>query len=686
MRYRWWLGGRVLLMLALLLVVAKATDAAIPPPPVMLAVSLADPDMTLVGEDNGDWAAYFASPAGDMNGDGLGDFLIGAPIAGNKVCPYPQDPCPGLPKGEGEVYLVLGRPEGEWLPNPVNMGDSDASFVGCEINSMTGRQVYTAGDVNGDGYDDILISGWKCGANYTGKAYLVLGRPDPAETWGKKFPVEDASIISFLGENEWDFLSYYVASAGDVNADGYDDLLITSTHNSESAYHAGQMYLILGRPEADWGQDYPVSQADASFLGTAESDRLGRSAHGVGDVNGDGFDDFVVASISSDTNGFDAGENYLFLGRPFTSTTWWGMDYPVSQADASFVGEGEGDEAGRRVSQAGDVNSDGLDDFLIGSARNDHGGLDAGIGYLILGRAEADWGMAYPLAEADASFPGEDPRDQAGRRLSGVGDVNHDGYDDFIIGAPHNTRGGFAAGSAYLIYGKPMADWGLLHSLSFADVVYVGKEEVGVAGYDMAWLNDFNGDGIDDMGIAAFGGRNNQDVPGEAYIILGSDVPSAMELTPGDVEGRPGTWHLFTSLFWEPNGTADFDEVRLALTGDVPGYDVEVAYRVVSNTLHIRLAEGGWRGPCTPGDGAKLSNSNDPGGVSLDCRGTRVNLTDHAVQVIWRLGWPPDALETITFETSLQARDQANHDTGQVLFEPWVLRSWRVFLPLIMRQ
>ena len=136
---------------------------------------LENADFWVIGEDNGDWTAYFASPAGDVNGDGLADFLVGAPMAGNKICPYPDpDDCPGLPKGEGRAYLVLGKPQSEWPEFPLNLEFADASFIGCEVNSMTARQLYTAGDVNGDGYDDMLISGWKCGPDYEGKAYLGL--------------------------------------------------------------------------------------------------------------------------------------------------------------------------------------------------------------------------------------------------------------------------------------------------------------------------------------------------------------------------------------------------------------------------------------------------------------------------------------------------------------------------------
>jgi uncharacterized repeat protein (TIGR01451 family) len=992
-----------------------------------LVISLADADIRWVGEDNGDWAGYFASPAGDVNGDGLGDVLVGAPMAGNKVCPYPVDPCPTLPKGEGIGYLVLGRPQGEWLPNPVSLAAADASFLGCKVSSMTARQLYTAGDVNGDGYDDIIISGWKCGENFTGKAYLILGRPDVGY-WGSRFPVEQ-SDASFLGENEWDFLSYYVSTAGDVNGDGLDDFLISATHfeeddpcapgtpqeqcgncctsflnsaeiyepvagspgvwtltgvlntarfghtavllsngrvlvsggqnldsflssselfdpvtgswtatgslNTARSHHTavtllddtvlvtggerngsslssselfdpltetwtsrgqlntarsghtvtrllngqalvaggqnggitlssaelfdpatgiwtvtgslnasrightqilladgrvlvaggqneigflnsaeifdpvtgtftttgtlitarsghsavlladgkvlvtggksdqgflrsaeifdpvagtwtetekprnsrtnhttallpdggalviggqnddgsaqsselfdpttgswtntitgtlnvgrtdhtsvmfpdgkvlvaggrnctnpGKIYLILGREAADWGSDFDLSQADASFLGEEAEDRIGRAVTGVGDVNGDGYDDFLIGSISSDYGGLDAGQNYLFLGRatqrdpdydPFRP--WWNTNYPVAGADASFVGEAAGDESGRRVAWAGDVNSDGYDDFIIGAARNGTAGHWAGIAHLVLGRPAADWGLRYSLSLADASFIGEEEDDQAGRRLSGVGDVNNDGYDDFVIGAPHNARGGESAGSAYLIYGRPTVDWGSYYSLSHADVIYVGMPEIGVAGYDQGWLDDFDGDGIDDFIIAAYGGRNDKNVPGDTYLLLGSDAPVPSKFLP-DVPRTYFMWRKFTTEYWNLEGWQDIDTVQLVLGRDAnDSGGISAKYEVATNALYLWDSQASqWLGPCAPGEEAVLENDL----VRLDCRGTTVNQPGPRVlQVVWRTRWLQPIADATELWAFLRASDSTGHDSGFVRF------------------
>jgi uncharacterized repeat protein (TIGR01451 family) len=433
----------------------------------------------------------------------------------------------------------------------------------------------------------------------------------------------------------------------------------------------GKTYLFLGRQAADWGLDFPVAQADATFVGEAPQDRLGRSAVGVGDVNNDGYGDFVVGSISSDAAGVNAGQNYLFLGRDSNGPDWWGHDYSVLGADASFLGEAAGDEAGRRVAYAGDVNGDGYSDFLIGAALNDHTARDAGSGYLILGRAAADWGTGYSLSQADASFPGEFRFDQAGRRLNGAGDVNGDGLSDFLIGAPHFERDGFAVGAAYLIYGRAAADWGMYYPLEQADVRYVGKADVGVAGYDVAWLNDFDGDGLDDMLIAAFGGRNNNTVPGEAYVVLGSDLPQILDFATDAAEGYVGAWQRFSGDFWEPNTWQDVAQAELIVgrqTDDPRG--LAARYEPAGDALYLRDSDGiSWLGPCSPGQEARLSN----GIVELDCKGSDARGNKGKLRVMWRVRWLQPVDGSTMLNMSLRIEDLAGHDSGYVSYGTWDL-------------
>ena len=132
-------------------------------------------------------------------------------------------------------------------------------------------------------------------------------------------------------------------------------------------------------------------------------------------------------------------------------------DTHLSSADASFIGEGAGDFSGWSVAGAGDVNNDGYDDFLIGARGDEDGGDAAGQTYLILGNPAAPWGMDYDLevSGADASFCGEAANDCSGSSVASAGDVDVDGCDDFLIGAPYNGEGEIDAGQTYLLLGEP---------------------------------------------------------------------------------------------------------------------------------------------------------------------------------------------------------------------------------------
>jgi len=247
-----------------------------------------------------------------------------------------------------------------------DLSNADASFWGEDASDYSGYSVASAGDVNGDGRDDFLISAFRDeeGGSYAGQTYLILGR-DGAD-WGMDYDLSNADA-SFWGEDADDNSGCSVASAGDVNGDGCDDFLIGALGDEDGGSYAGQTYLILGRTAADWGMDYDLSNADASFWGEDANDYSGISVASAGDVNGDGRDDFLIGAVGDEEGGGAyAGQTYLILGR---ATADWGMDYDLSDADASFLGEDADDQSGRSVASAGDVNGDGRDDFLIGARR-----------------------------------------------------------------------------------------------------------------------------------------------------------------------------------------------------------------------------------------------------------------------------------------------------------------------------
>ena len=399
------------------------------------------------------------------------------------------------------------------------LGDVDASFWGEDGGDISGVSIAAVGDVNGDGYDDILIGAPSDddGGNRAGQTYLILGK---ASGWTMDTDLS-TSDASFVGEDIYDWSGISVAGAGDVNGDGYDDILIGASVNDEGGYKAGQTYLILGKASG-WSMDTNLSTSDASFWGEGTHDYSGYSVAGVGDVNGDGYDDILIGAYYNVESGYGAGQTYLIFGK----STGWTMDVNLSSSDASFWGEDTYDEAGWPVAGAGDVNRDGYDDFLIGANRDEDGGDYAGQTYLILGKASG-WSMDTNLSTSDASFWGEDRYDRSGCSVAGAGDVNGDGYDDILIGASGNDDGGDIAGQTYLIFGKAYG-WSMDTHLSASNASFWGEDTYDYSGHSVAGAGDVNGDGYDDILIGAFQNDDGGNYAGQTYLILGKSSGWAM--------------------------------------------------------------------------------------------------------------------------------------------------------------
>ncbi len=384
--------------------------------PATTSADLSTAHARLLGQAAGDEAGISLDGAGDVGGDGFLDLVLGA--SGEST----------TGEQSGAAYLVAGPVTGE-----LGLASADARLLGEEPGDHLGISVAGAGDVNGDGRADLLLGANQnsSGGHYSGVAYLVLG---PVEG-DRELSRADAS---FAGENSEDHAGISVAGAGDLNGDGFADLLVGARGESANGSGAGAAYLVLGPVE---GQ-VDLSDAHAKMMGEHPGDGAGQSVAGAGDVNGDGLADLLIGAPRGQSNGIDAGVAYLVMG-PVTG------EWNLSMADTKFAGEASGDSAGYSVAGAGDVNGDGHGDLLVGATDESSGSPSAGVVYLVLGSVLGQ----VDLSDADARMYGESAYQYAGCSVAGAGDVDNDGYDDIMIGANSQEPATGEAGTVYLLLG-----------------------------------------------------------------------------------------------------------------------------------------------------------------------------------------------------------------------------------------
>ena len=340
------------------------------------------------GDNAGDDFGHSVSGAGDVDGDGMADLIIGALGDDNNG------------DRSGSVRVLSGS-DGSVL----------YSFDGDRAFYTFGGSVSGAGDVNGDGIPDLIVGALGGGNNgvLSGSARVLSG--------------SDGSVLhNFYGDNAGDWFGISVSGAGDVNGDGMADLIVGASNDDNNGDRSGSARVLSG---SDGSVLY-------SFDGDGERDRLGYSVSGAGDVDGDGMADLFVGARWDDSNGVSSGSARVLSGSD-------------GRILHNFDGESAGDVFGLSVSKAGDVNGDGVPDLIVGAPEDDNNGERSGSARVLSG---SDGEVLY-------AFSGDSTNDSFGISVSGAGDVNGDGIDDFIVGA---NRGGANDGGYARVFVSQIAE------------------------------------------------------------------------------------------------------------------------------------------------------------------------------------------------------------------------------------
>lgn len=557
--------------------------------------------------DAGDRLGSAVSPLGDVDGDGFDDILVGAPLAD-----------PGGRAEAGETHVVFGSASSFLLDTPTIDGTNGYTLAGIDPGDRSGTAVGTVSDLNGNGLDEIVIGadGGGVGLGVTGgqgdspgEAYLVftdqlaaldLANAQPAGTTDGRIDLGDLDGTTgyvFEGTGQLANAGLSVSDAGDIDNDGTPDLIIGAPFAGPSgSTGAGRSYVVFGDRLADLdavnGTDGVIElailetatgQADHGFAingidglaGSYSADQAGYAVSGPGDVTGDGIDDLLVGARFAESGGqIQSGETYVIAGRDSTNQP------PGLQCSLAINGIGQDDRSGWSVSAAGDVNGDGLGDVIIGAPLADSTGAgapltDGGQAYVVFGDAGWTPGDAIDLATLDGTngfvIDGGGPGDQLGHAVSGIGDVNGDGLDDVLVGAPRSDPSNPEAGESYVVHGSTAAFPAAIPVSTLDGTNGFAIEGTGTgdsSGHAVAGAGDLNDDGTADLAVGIPGADPSGAGSGQGYALYGSAagfparvpaLPLAPPMTP-----TPG-------LLLDGAAAGDDAGVALAPVGDVNG-------------------------------------------------------------------------------------------------------------------
>ncbi|MEM7745292.1 MAG: hypothetical protein AAF409_16430 [Pseudomonadota bacterium] len=514
---------------------------------------------------NGVGSGGAVSPAGDINGDGIGDFIIGAERG------VSRDPITNQQRfTSGDVYVVFGTNTG--FPasfSPFSLTGTNGFILqgGREAQGL-GFSLSSAGDVNNDGFDDLLLGTRATALGQSaepGEAFVVFGKATAyapvtdiyALTNAEGFRIVDPnpSVPGQLGRS--------VSNIGDFNGDGIDDFAVGEAKSGSpflpSGIEHGAVHVILGSAGIGLGSgtlgttgrtpaQFGTQTTAITYHGPLEEAGLGTHVSGAGDFNGDGLQDLIVMA---------PGAPFRTPSERFATVIFGDSTAPASgNFDVNLAASippgvplpwffiRNLNDPAATVANAGDMNGDGLDDIIVGGP---NGNGTQGVAFVIYGTTTPTLNFDFSTLDGTNGFiiEGELGGDFLGNSVHAAGDVNNDGYDDVIVGAfgANRTPGGpvsgtYTGGAAYVVLGAPGSrpttiDVATLDGTNGFEIEGISPFAGGIPddalGTAVSGGMDLNGDGIDDIIVGAEDatsspGNVNTVRAGRSYVIFGQDT------------------------------------------------------------------------------------------------------------------------------------------------------------------
>jgi hypothetical protein len=485
---------------------------------------------------------------GPSDADGDGDGFSGSDDCDDtdaEIYPGAEEICNDLDDDcDGEVDNVppTGDFDSLWFEDADadGFGAGEASYFACEGPP---NFVRTDGDCADDdsevhpGAEEICEDG---------KDNNCDGSSDPCVLEG--IIPSDHAAQSVVGWQPFERIGTVAESAGDVNGDGLDDLLIAVPNSSEYRHEAGAIYMFTSPLDST----QTIEEADGIFLGSDIEEHAGDSITQVGDIDGDGNSDMAIGIPHESSMGRHSGAVSIVRG-PATGA----MD--LQDAAYRFVGESAGFFTGSDVASVGDTDGDGIAEVAIGANGATLEGVSVGAVYLVQPAGEGTFNL---LAEATAKVVGSHPGELNRMDLQPGGDFNGDGYEDLLVGAPHMQPSGMTepTGGAYVVYG-PLPENG---SVTVGSAVFQGDTANGYAGFSVASLTD--ADGVPSIAIGCYNCSGPASTSGAVFLFQGA-TEGHYSLSDADVTITGEAYQDFAGYSIANAGDVNGDSVPDLLIG-----------------------------------------------------------------------------------------------------------------------
>ena len=481
------------------------------------AMSLADSAFTATEDDSDTLMGYAVAILGDLDGDGLGELVVGSPGADDET-----------DDGGAVRVLLSGGAMGGWAtsgsPEELALDAADITIRGLDRGGELGTRLVAAEDIEGDGLPDLLVfepEGDLLDGTGVGLAYLFTSSGALA-AGVSSLTTDDADVV-FAGVEDG---ITSIGDAGDVDGDGLTDLLFGAIDTWSRGENGGRAYLFLsGGALADGSPSYNLDDADRWFKGEKPGDYAGGVVTGVGDVDGDGLGDLVITAaprpdamayllLSSGALGGTASAVELYDADAFLSVTDMG--------GLSFAG---GDTF--KAAPAGDLDGDGLSDLALSITAAFVYGADSGAVYIFTttGALRGVSGGALTEEDADLTLVGTTPGAYVGHSVVGAPDMDGDGASELIITAPWASLGAERTGEVYVLRsGGALSTGGDTIDLAQADLTLYGAAMFDNAGASVSAAGDVDGDGLSDLLIGAPADSGFSDRYGAVLLITSGQI------------------------------------------------------------------------------------------------------------------------------------------------------------------